>query len=176
MYDVLYHIVTLTNHFQNFSLSYFEHIPLQIDTEIVPQTKTTMPVQRLKEPLHTSDTLEEEDDKFVRPKISGKTEEQNDEQKQIMNYNEVYSNNLISNPVVLETNNPPAPVIPERTSASNLKQLGPNRNYGLMRKTSYQSERVVPNDDLAISRARAAGARKFSPRVCIKKVNRFTLY
>ena len=81
-----------------------------------------MPVQRLKEPLHTSDTLEEEDDKFVRPKISGKTEEQNDEQKQIMNYNEVYSNNLISNPVVLETNNPPAPVIPERTSASNLKQ------------------------------------------------------
>jgi hypothetical protein len=98
---------------------------------------------------------------------------------------------LISNPVILETNNPPPPIIPERTSASNLNQfkeyndasnnhailqkqkrvsspsssgLGPNRNYGLMRKTSYQSERVVPNDDLALSRARAAGARNFSPR------------
>ena len=177
-------------------------IPLQIDNEIVPQTKTTMPVQRLKEPQHTAYTSEDAEDKFVRPKTSGKPTEHNDKQKQNISYNEVYSNNFISNPVILETNNPPPPIIPERTSASNLNQfkeytdapdnhailqkqkrvsspsssgLGPNRNYGLMRKTSYQSERVVPNDDLALSRARAAGARNFSPRVRFKNIYKTTL-
>ena len=78
------------------------------------------------------------------------------------------------------------PQIPERTSASNLEQFKtsdslPNNSTPLRRitspssrggpnpwnarKTSFQSERIVPNDDLALSRARAAGTRNYSPRV-----------
>ena len=78
------------------------------------------------------------------------------------------------------------PQIPERTSASNLDQFKtsdnlPNSSTPLRRitspssrggpnpwnarKTSFQSERIVPNDDLALSRARAAGTRNYSPRV-----------
>ena len=78
------------------------------------------------------------------------------------------------------------PQIPERTSASNLDQFktsdnppnnpAPHRritspssrggpNPWNARKTSFQSERIVPNDDLALSRARAAGTRNYSPRV-----------
>ena len=78
------------------------------------------------------------------------------------------------------------PQIPERTSASNLDQFKtsdnvPNISTPLRRitspssrggpnpwnarKTSFQSERIVPNDDLALSRARAAGTRNYSPRV-----------
>ena len=78
------------------------------------------------------------------------------------------------------------PQIPERTSASNLDQFKtsdnppnsstPHRritspssrggpNPWNARKTSFQSERIVPNDDLALSRARAAGTRNYSPRV-----------
>ena len=81
----------------------------------------------------------------------------------------------------------PVPVAPERTSASNLDQFkahmqsnksAPSRritspssgmgpNPWTARKISYQSERIVPNDDLALSKARASGARNFSPRVSI---------
>ena len=78
------------------------------------------------------------------------------------------------------------PQIPERTSASNLDQFKesdnlPNNSTPIRRitspssrggpnpwnarKTSFQSERIVPNDDLALSRARAAGTRNYSPRV-----------
>ena len=78
------------------------------------------------------------------------------------------------------------PQIPERTSASNMGQFKtsdnlPNSSIPLRRitspssrggpnpwnarKTSFQSERIVPNDDLALSRARAAGTRNYSPRV-----------
>ena len=78
------------------------------------------------------------------------------------------------------------PQIPERTSASNLDQFKtsdnlPNSSTPIRRitspssrggpnpwnarKTSFQSERIVPNDDLALSRARAAGTRNYSPRV-----------
>ena len=78
------------------------------------------------------------------------------------------------------------PQIPERTSASNLDQFktsdnSPNHSTPLRRitspssrggpnpwnarKTSFQSERIVPNDDLALSRARAAGTRNYSQRV-----------
>ena len=132
-----------------------------MDQDIVPQTKTTMSVQRLKEPPQISCKTEEEVDKFVR-------------------------SNLISSPEIFETNNPPPPVIPERTAASNLNQYkdynhpfvqklkrvsspsgpGMGPNPWNVRKTSYQSERIVPNEDLALSRARAAGARNISPRVC----------
>ena len=136
----------------------------QIDNEIVPQTKTVMSVQRLKEPPQITCTTEEDVDKFVR-------------------------SNLISSPEVFDTNNPPPPVIPERTAASSLNQykdynhpfvqklkrvsspsapgLGPNPWNA--RKLSYQAERIVPNEDLALSRARAAGARNISPRVIKRK-------
>ena len=78
------------------------------------------------------------------------------------------------------------PQIPERTSASNLDQFKTSDNVPNIstpirritspssrggpnpwnaRKTSFQSERIVPNDDLALSRARAAGTRNYSPRV-----------
>ena len=126
----------------------------------MPQTKTVMSVQRLKEPPQITCTTEEDVDKFVR-------------------------SNLISSPEVFDTNNPPPPVIPERTAASNLNQYkdynhpfvqklkrvsspsaaGMGPNPWNVRKTSYQSERIVPNEDLALSRARAAGARNISPRV-----------
>ena len=133
-----------------------------MEEEIIPQAKNTMSVQRLKEPTQISCSTEEEVDEFVR-------------------------SNLIGSPEIFETNNPPPPVIPERTAASNLNQykdynhpfvqklkrvsspsaagIGPNPWN--VRKTSYQSERIVPNEDLALSKARAAGARNISPRVSV---------
>ena len=97
------------------------------------------------------------------------------------NGNQKTSQILTSN----NNNNPPS--IPERTSASNLDQLktsdlskmpAPKRrvtspssgtppNQWIARKTSFQCDRIVPNDDLVLSKARATGTRNYSPMVGI---------
>ena len=134
-----------------------------------------MPVQRLNE-MSTPLEVSEEDN--LSPKLHDysnlPTEETND--------------GLQTNQSVTSIDIDTPPSIPERTSASNLHQFKtidpssnkhvPNRrvtspssgnvsNPWMARKTSFQSERIVPNDDLVLSKARAAGTRNYSPRVSI---------
>ena len=125
-----------------------------------------MPVQRLKEVVYPSQMSEEH---IMIPSLPEKSASQREEIMFGM------SNNQLKNAAT-----PPA--IPERTVASNLDQfkdynksgasrrvtspssgIGPNPWNS--RKASYQSERVMPNDDLALSKARKAGTRNYSPRV-----------
>ena len=133
-----------------------------------------MPVQRLKEVAYPSLMSEQH------IMITNLPEKSSPQKEEIMFG---MSDNQFKNAV--HTDTPPA--IPERTVASNLDQfkehiqtnkygagrrvtspssgIGPNPWNA--RKMSYQSERVMPNDDLAFSKARAAGTRNFSPRVGI---------
>ena len=130
-----------------------------------------MPVQRLKEMSYPSQMSEEHNI------ITNLPEKSTPRKEEIMFG---MSNNHFKSAT---TDTPPA--IPERTVASNLDQfkepmnksgatrrvtspssgIGPNPWNA--RKTSYHSERVMPNDDLALSKARAAGTRNYSPRVGI---------
>ena len=134
-----------------------------------------MPVQRLKEVAYPTQTSEEH-------MAVHKLPERSNSQKEVMSFG--MSIPQIQYPVN-NTGTPPA--IPERTVASNLDQFqeympsnksastrrvtSPSSGFGPnpwnARKTSYQSERVMPNDDLVISKARAAGTRNYSPRVGI---------
>ena len=151
---------------------------MQIESKIIPQTKTTMPVQRLKEVAYPSQMSE---DHIMLPNLHEKSTPQKEEIMFGMSNNQRC------------TATPPA--IPERTVASNLDQfkehvpdsksgagrrvtspssgIGPNPWNA--RKMSYQSERVMPNDDLALSKARAAGTRNYSPRVGIFKTLFFSI-
>ena len=132
-----------------------------------------MPVQRLNE---TSKSLKVSEDNPEEPMSQVKN-----------NLEEEGSGGSFAKGTICKPHEPSfPPQIPERTSASNLDQFKtsdniPNSSTPIRRitspssrggpnpwnarKTSFQSERIVPNDDLALSRARAAGTRNYSPRV-----------
>ena len=138
----------------------------------MPHSKITMPVQRLNEMPRSIEVSEEDS---TSPKLHEHSTLAKEETNCCMQDNKIVTS--------IETDTLPS--VPERTSASNLHQFKttdpsnnsvPNRritspssgnssNPWMARKTSFQSERIMPNDDLLLSKARAAGTRNYSPRV-----------
>lgn len=58
--------------------------------------------------------------------------------------------------------------VPERTTASRRvtsPSSGNASNLLVARKTSFQSDRIMPNDDLLLAKARAAGTRNYPNKV-----------